>query len=63
MMARNSSLVPEAKAGLDRMKFEVASSLGVNLKQGYNGDLSSKQNGSVGGEMVKRMISQAKGTK
>ena len=62
-MARKSSLVPEAKAGLDRMKMEVASSLGVNLKQGYNGDLTSKQNGSVGGEMVKRMISQAKGSK
>ena len=62
-MASNRSLVPEAKAGLDRMKMEVASSLGVNFKQGYNGDLTAKQNGSVGGEMVKRMISQAKGSK
>jgi small acid-soluble spore protein D (minor alpha/beta-type SASP) len=55
--------VPEAKGFLDRLKMESASALGVTLKQGYNGDLTSKQNGSVGGEMVKRMISQAKGTK
>ncbi len=60
-MARSKSLVPEAKAGLDRMKMEVASSLGVNLKQGYNGDLTSKQAGSVGGEMVKRLIGQQRG--
>ena len=55
------TLVPEAKNYLNKMKYEVASSLGVNLKQGYNGDLTSQQNGSVGGEMVKRMINQAKG--
>lgn len=55
------SLVPEAQEYLNKMKMEVASSLGVNLKQGYNGDLTSQQNGSVGGEMVKRMINQAKG--
>ncbi len=55
-------LVPEAKAGLDTLKYEVASTLGVNLKQGYNGDLTAKQNGSVGGEMVKRLIAQAQGT-
>lgn len=55
------SLVPEARDYLNKMKMEVASELGVNLKQGYNGDLTSQQNGSVGGEMVKRMISQAKG--
>lgn len=48
--------IPEAKAALDKMKFEVASELGVNLKQGYNGDLSSKENGYVGGYMVKKMI-------
>ena len=48
--------VPEAKTALDRFKYEVASELGVPLKQGYNGDLTSRQNGSVGGEMVRRMI-------
>ena len=48
--------VPEAKAAMDRFKTEVASELGVNLKEGYNGDLTSAQNGSVGGEMVRQMI-------
>ena len=48
--------VPEAREALNRFKMEVANELGVPLKQGYNGDLTSKQNGSVGGEMVKRMI-------
>lgn len=62
-MARNKAMVPEAKNGLNKMKYEIANELGVNLKQGYNGDLTSQQNGSVGGEMVKRMINQAKGTK
>ncbi len=52
----NRAAVPEAKGALDRFKFEVASELGVPLKEGYNGDLTSKQNGSVGGYMVKRMI-------
>ena len=47
--------VPEAKAALDRFKTEVASELGVNLKEGYNGDLTSKQAGSVGGQMVNVM--------
>ena len=50
--------VPEAKAAMDRFKTEVASELGVNLKEGYNGDLTSRQNGSVGGYMVKKMIEQ-----
>ena len=48
----------EAQAALDRLKTEVASELGVNLKEGYNGDLTSKQAGSIGGEMVKRMIAR-----
>lgn len=48
--------VPQAREALDRFKMEVASELGVPLKQGYNGDLTSAQNGSVGGEMVRRMI-------
>ena len=48
--------VPEAKAAMDRFKTEVASELGVNLKEGYNGDLTSKEPDSIGGEMVRRMI-------
>ena len=58
-MARNNVLVPESKAALDKFKSEVASSLNVNLKQGYNGDLTSREAGSIGGEMVKRMIAYA----
>lgn len=50
--------VPQAREALNRFKMEIANELGVPLKQGYNGDLTSKQNGSVGGEMVKRMIRQ-----
>ena len=52
------SMVPEAREALDRFKMEAASEVGVNLKQGYNGDLTSKQAGSVGGQMVKKMIQQ-----
>ncbi len=52
----NQSAVPEAKGALDRFKYEVADELGVPLKHGYNGDLTSRQNGSVGGYMVKKMI-------
>ena len=48
--------VPEAKAAMDRFKTEVASELGVNLKEGYNGDLTSKEAGSIGGEMVRSVI-------
>lgn len=58
-MARNNVLVPESKAALDQFKTEVASSLNVNLKKGYNGDLTSREAGSIGGEMVKRMIAFA----
>ena len=54
----NRTAVPEAKAALDKFKYEVASELGVPLKEGYNGDLTSRQNGSVGGYMVKKMIEQ-----
>ena len=57
-MASNNSSVPQAKEALNRYKMEIANEIGVPLKQGYNGDLTSKQNGSVGGEMVKRMIQQ-----
>ena len=55
----NKRLVPEAKEAMDRFKMEAASEVGVNLKQGYNGDLTSKQAGSVGGQMVKKMIMDA----
>ena len=50
------NVVPEAKEAMERFKMEAASEVGVNLKQGYNGDLTSKQAGSVGGQMVKKMI-------
>ena len=49
---------PESKDAMNRFKMEAASEVGVNLKQGYNGDLTSKQAGSVGGQMVKKMIQQ-----
>ncbi|CUH93200.1 alpha/beta-type small acid-soluble spore protein [Herbinix luporum] len=58
-MARNRIEIPEAKEALERFKFEVANELGVPLKKGYNGDLTSYQNGSVGGYMVKKMIQDA----
>lgn len=56
MAGRNRPEVPEAREALDRFKYEVANELGVPLKKGYNGDLTSYQNGSVGGHMVKKMI-------
>lgn len=56
MTRNNRALVPEAKAGLDKFKMEAASEVGVNLNQGYNGDLTSRENGSVGGQMVKKMV-------
>ena len=55
-MASKKNVVPEARAALVKFKMEAASEVGVNLKQGYNGDLTSKQAGSVGGQMVKNMI-------
>ena len=54
----NRTLVPEAREGLNRFKMEAAQEVGVNLSQGYNGDLTSRQNGSVGGQMVKKMVEQ-----
>ena len=54
----NKINVPEAKAAMDQFKFEVANEIGVPLKRGYNGDLTSAQNGYVGGYMVKKMIEQ-----
>ncbi|HIQ79996.1 MAG TPA: alpha/beta-type small acid-soluble spore protein [Candidatus Scatavimonas merdigallinarum] len=58
MASSNQIVVPEAREALDRFKMEAASEVGVNLKQGYNGDLTSRQAGSVGGQMVKKMIEQ-----
>ncbi len=58
MSRRNRTEIPEAREALDRFKYEVANELGVPLKQGYNGDLTSYQNGSVGGYMVKKMIQE-----
>ena len=55
-MSKNKVVVPEAKEALNKFKMEAASEVGVNLKQGYNGDLTSRQAGSVGGQMVKKMI-------
>ena len=51
--------VPEARGALDKFKFEVANEIGVDLKDGYNGDISAKDAGRIGGNMVKKMIQQA----
>ena len=56
MKSNNSTMVPEAKEAMNRFKMESASEVGVQLKQGYNGDLTSRQAGSIGGQMVKKMI-------
>ncbi|MBQ9742452.1 MAG: alpha/beta-type small acid-soluble spore protein [Ruminococcus sp.] len=55
-MSKNNIVVPEAKDALERFKMEAAAEVGVNLKQGYNGDITARQAGSVGGQMVKKMI-------
>ena len=52
----NRTLVPQAREGLNKFKMEAAQEVGVSLKNGYNGDLTSRQNGSVGGQMVKKMV-------
>ena len=59
MTNSNKSVVPEAKEALNKFKYEVANEVSVNLKQGYNGDLSSKDAGRIGGNMVRKMIQQA----
>lgn len=58
MSSKNSNKlnIPEAKAAMNKFKMEAASEVGVNLKQGYNGDLTSREAGSVGGQMVKKMM-------
>ncbi len=55
-MSKNKVNVPEAKAALDKFKMQAASEVGVNLKQGYNGDITARQAGSIGGQMVKKMV-------
>ena len=55
----NKLNVPQARAAMDKFKMEAASEVGVNLKEGYNGDLTSRQAGSIGGQMVKKLIEQA----
>ena len=56
-MSKNNISVPEAKAALDQFKMQAASEVGVNLNQnGYNGNLTSKEAGSIGGQMVKKMV-------
>ena len=56
MTSYNNPVVPQAREALDKFKMEAAREVGVNLKQGYNGDLTSREAGSVGGQMVKKMI-------
>ena len=59
MTNSNRSLVPEAREALNKFKYEVASEVGVNLKHGYNGDISTKDAGKIGGQMVKKLIETA----
>ena len=59
MTNSKNKVVPEAREALDKFKYEVASEVGVNLKDGYNGDISAKDAGKIGGQMVKKMIEQA----
>ena len=56
MTSSNNPVVPQAREARDKFKMEAAREVGVNLKQGYNGDLTSREAGSVGGQMVKKMI-------
>ena len=56
MTSSNNPVVPQAREALDKFKMEAAREVGVNLTQGYNGDLTSREAGSVGGQMVKKMI-------
>ena len=59
MTNSNNKVVPEAREALNKFKYEVASEVGVTLKDGYNGDLSSRDAGRIGGQMVRKMIQQA----
>ena len=59
MTNSNSKVVPEAREALNKFKYEVASEIGVNLKQGYNGDISARDAGRIGGQMVRKLIETA----
>ena len=59
MTNSKNKVVQEAREALDKVKYEVASEVGVNLKQGYNGDISAKDAGKIGGQMVRKLIQQA----
>lgn len=59
-MSKNKIQVPEAKQAMEQFKMEAANEVGVNLKQGYNGDLTAREAGSIGGQMVKKMIDSYK---
>jgi len=59
MTNSNSKVVPEAREALNKFKYEVASEVGVNLKDGYNGNISARDAGRIGGNMVKKLIQQA----
>ena len=59
MTNSKNKVVPEAREALDKLKYEVSSEVGVNLKQGYNGDISAKDAGKIGGQMVRKLIQQA----
>lgn len=61
-MSKSNHVVPTAKDYLNKMKYEVAGEVGVSLKEGYNGEISSKDAGRVGGNMVKKMIQKAEGS-
>lgn len=59
MASSKRHVVPEAKEAMEKFKMEAASEMGIDLKKGYNGDLTARQNGSIGGQMVKKMIESA----
>ena len=59
MTNSKNKVVPEAREALDKFKYEVASEVGVNLRQGYNGDISAKDAGKISGQMVRKLIQQA----
>ncbi|MBQ9657862.1 MAG: alpha/beta-type small acid-soluble spore protein [Clostridia bacterium] len=59
MTNSNKKVVPEAQSALEKFKYEVASEVGVNLKEGYNGDISARDAGRIGGNMVRKLIQQA----
>ena len=59
MTSSNRKVVPEAKESLDKFKYEIANEMGISLKDGYNGNLSSRDAGRIGGNMVRKLIEQA----